>query len=325
VNIPKLRIVFMGTSSFAVPALEALHLAGETIAAVVTQPDRARGRGGKTSPTPVGGFAEENGMLLLKPERLKDNGDFARALTEAAPDLIVVASYGKLLPKALLDFPPLGCVNIHASLLPEYRGAAPIQRALLDGKKETGVTLMYMGEGLDAGDMIAAARTETADMNAGMLTDRLARLGAGLLLENMQAIADGTAPRVRQDAAKATYAEKIGKAEGHIDPAAPTDEAVRRVRAMNPAPGAYLLRGGARIGVTKARAVGTGDDGMEASRAAYETAAPGTVLSVSNMGISVRTGDGVLLIEELQMPGKRAMAVADYLKGNAFGADGPLS
>ncbi len=314
-------IVYMGSSEFAVPALKRLHEETGRVIAVVTQADRVRGRGGKVLPTPVGRYAEENGLPLLKPERLSGNEDFYRTLTQAAPDLIVVAAYGKILPKLLLELPPLGCVNIHASLLPEYRGAAPVQRAILEGKRETGVTLMYMAEGLDTGDMIASAEVDVSEMNAGQLTGVLAELGAALLVGTLPALADGTAPRIQQDESKASYAEKIEKTEGHLNPEETAGRAARLVRAMTPAPGAYMLRNGERIVVTKARAV-TRDEWE--NRAAYEEAKPGTVLSVSKDGIGIRFGEGVLLITDLKMPGRKEMPVAEYLKGNAFDMAEPL-
>jgi len=311
VSDPKLKIVYMGSAGFAVPALDALLKGGHEIAAVVTQPDRARGRGGRVQPTPVGLFAEKAGMPLLKPESLKSDEGFARALREAAPDLIVVAAYGKLLPKFVLEIPALGCVNIHASLLPEYRGAAPVQRAILDGKSEAGVTLMYMAEGLDAGDMIRAAKTDISCMNAGELTDKLAGLGAELLMKELPLLAEGTAPRVPQDEGRATYAKKIDKAEGRIEFERAAEEIALKVRAMTPAPGAYILKDGERIGVTAAGALGPDYEG-------YGDASPGTVLNVSKQGIAVRAGEGVFLIEALKMPGRKAMPVGEYLKGNTF-------
>jgi len=319
----------MGSSDFAVPALDALQREGHRISLVVTQPDRVRARGGKVLPTPVGLFAVTNGLPLVKPETLKENEVFWRALEEAAPDLIVVASYGKLLPMPLLKLPPLGCVNIHASLLPEYRGAAPIQRAILDGKQETGVTLIYMSGALDAGDMIAAVRTNVSDMNAGELTETLARLGAELLTDRLPAIADGTAPRVTQDERLATYAEKIEKADGHLDLRGTAGEAARRVRAMTPTPGAYVMKRGERVVVTAARAISPDEylareAAGEVPAGTYEAAAPGTAMAVSKKGIDIRTGGGVLLVEALKMPGKKAMPVCEYLKGNSFDMSEPL-
>jgi len=322
VNKEDLKIVFMGSSDFAVPALEALHKAGYRIPYVVTQPDRMRGRGNKVKPTPVGMYALENGLSLIKPESLKEDGDHMRKLYEAAPDLIVVASYGKILPKPLLDLPPLGCVNMHASLLPEYRGAAPVQRVILDGKEETGVTLIYLSEGLDNGDMITSVSVPVSDMNAGELTDVLSRVGAELLIDTLPMLMDGTAPRIPQDENKATYAGKIEKADGHLDLGDKAENIVRRVRAMTPVPGAFVLEGGERIVITKAR-IARPDLGAVPIEL-YEAKEPGTTLSVSGEGIYVRTGDGLLLIEELKMPGKKAMPVREYLKGNEFDTTLPL-
>ena len=315
-NSRKLKIVFMGSAEFAVPALDALRISGYEIVAVVTQPDRARGRGGNIRPTPVGRYADEAGLLLLKPERLTDNEEFELAVKEAAPDLIVVVAYGKILPKKLLEIPPLGCVNLHASLLPEKRGAAPVQREILDGKRETGVTLIYVSEELDAGDIIAAVKTGVSEMNTGELTDVLAGLGADLLLEELPLIAEGTAPRIPQDASKATYARKIDKGEGLLDFGKTAEQIALRVRAMTPAPGAYIIKDGERIGITAVKALGSDAENYDA----YIMAAPGTVVAVSNQGIAVRAGEGVVMIESLKAPGRNDMSVADYLKGNAFNA-----
>jgi len=304
----------MGSAEFAVPALEALMNAGYKIPAVVTQPDRARGRGGHTRPTPVGLYAENAGLTLLKPERLKENEEFAQALRNTEPDLIVVAAYGKILPKLLLEIPPLGCVNIHASLLPEYRGAAPVQREILDGKRETGVTLIYVNEELDSGDIIAMAKVDASGMNAGELTGVLARLGAELLLEELPLLALGTAPRIPQDETKATYAEKIEKTDGCLDFGQTAEAIELRVRAMTPSPGAYIIKDDEKIGVTAARALRPDENIYET----YDDAAPGTVIAVTKQGIAVRAGEGVVLIEALKMPGRKAMPVAEYLKGNVF-------
>ena len=316
------KIVFMGSSDFAVPALDALHREGYQIPYVVTRPDRIRGRGNKVRPTPIGLYALENSLSLLKPENLKTDETFAMALTDAAPDLLVVASYGSILPKSLLDLPAIGCVNIHASLLPEYRGAAPVQRAILDGKEETGVTLMYVSEGLDTGDMISSLSLTVSGMNAGELTDALSRLGAKLLIGTLPGLIEGTAPRIPQDDSKATYAEKIGKADGRLDLHESTEMIARRVLAMTPVPGAFVTRDGERILITKAGAVSPDENVLKGEL--YKKAAPGTVISVSDKGIYVRTGDGLLLIEALKMPGKKDMPVREYLKGNAFDTALPL-
>ena len=318
-----IKIVFMGSSEFAVPALEALHEAGYTIPYVVTQPDRIRGRGNKIIPTPVGEYAQNKGLELLKPERIKENEEFLQALAEAAPNLIVIVAYGKILPKSVLELPPLGCVNIHASLLPEYRGAAPIQRAILDGKQELGVTLMFVSEGLDTGDMITTAETAASDMNAGVLTGVLAQLGAKILIDTLPDIADGSVSRVQQDESKATYAEKIEKSDEKLDLNESVENIVRRVRAMAPSPGAYVLKGGERVVVTKARSVELARSD-EALKEFCRTAMPGFALAVPGEGIYVRAGDGLFLIEELKIPGKKAMPVREYLKGNVFDTSEPL-
>ena len=316
----RLRIVYMGTADFAVPALDALFKAGHEIVFVVTQPDRPWGRGGKVRPTPIGAYAEKEGLALLKPERIRDNEEFISEVTAAAPDLIVVAAYGKILPKILLEIPPLGCVNIHASQLPEYRGAAPVQRALLDGVQETGVTLVYMGEGLDSGDIIASSGVNVSDMNAGELTEVLAVHGARILIDSLPFIADGTAPRIPQDESKATYAEKIEKSDGLLDFSGRTaEEIVRRVRAMTPAPGAFVMNEGERIGITEAAVYKPlFPGGVDFGFMVYKASKPGTVCEVIWRGIVVRAAEGVVLIKAIKMPGRKAMPVEEYLKGNRF-------
>jgi len=310
------RVAYMGSSSFAVPALRALLADGGIgVCAVVTQPDRVRGRGGKVAPTPVKAAAAERGVPVLQPERIRGNEDFLAALRETAPDLIVVASYGKLLPIEVLGLPPCGCVNIHASLLPKYRGAAPIRWAIADGETETGVTLIYMGEGLDDGDMIARSSISVDGRNAGELTEKLALAGAGLLMENMPDILSGTAPRIPQEESQATYARRIEKEDEHINPALDADAVLRRIRAMSPEPGAYMLQGDLRVRVLGAHIA---DEATRAGLPKDETE-PGAILKVTQDGIFVQTGDGVLVIDIIGMPGKRPMRTADYLRGNRFG------
>jgi methionyl-tRNA formyltransferase len=322
-------IVYFGSSGFAVPALRALVQAGSDIAYVVTQPDRVRARGGKTLPTPVKAAAIEYGLKVLEPERIRDNAAFQETLKKAAPDLLVVASYGKILPKDTLDLPVRGAVNIHASLLPEYRGAAPIQRAIMDGREETGVSLMYMGEGLDDGDVIATVRVGVSDLDAGALTERLADAGADLLIAYLPRLLAGTVIGVAQDETKATYAAKIEKSDARVDFTKSAAEIVRLVRAMSPAPGAYALRsgqdgrseGGAdRVGIAKARVAAAAEatEAVEADGTSESKVAPGQVIKVSDEGIFVGTGEGLLVIEEVKMPGKRVMPVKDYLRGNTF-------
>jgi len=314
-----LRIVYMGSSSFAVPALRRLaESEQDEVVLVVTQPDRVRGRGGKVLPTPVGALADEKGIPLAKPERVRGNAEFFRALKAHAPDLIVVASYGNILPKEVLELPPFGCVNIHASLLPAYRGAAPVQQAILDGVTMTGVTIMAMGEGLDDGDMIAQTSVETGDLSAGELTELLAETGARLLEETLGDIENGTAVRVPQDAALSSYARRIERDDAHINLSVSAAECVRRVRAMCPEPGAFLTQGERLVKVLKAHAA-------DASEANGQTASSiGTVLAQTNDGIYVQTAGGVLVIDVIQVPGKKPMLAADFLRGNRLGSE-PLT
>ena len=304
-------IVYFGSSSFAVPALAALYRSGVNIAYVVTQPDRIRARGGKTLPTPVKAYATDVGIKVLEPDRIKGNLDFQKTLEDVAPNLLVVVSYGKILPVELLGLATRGAVNIHASLLPEYRGAAPIQRAIMDGREMTGVSLMRMGAGLDDGDVIATASMPIGDLDAGILTDKLAEAGASLLIENLPDLADGSAIGMAQDEAKSTYAAKIEKSDACIDFSKSAEEIARLVRAMSPTPGAYAMRGEERIGISTVQTVSG-------------SAMPGQVVAVSDDGIIVGTGEGLLVVKELKMPGKRVLPVADYLRGNAFSKEPPL-
>ncbi|MDR1815320.1 MAG: methionyl-tRNA formyltransferase [Clostridiales Family XIII bacterium] len=316
-----MRVVYFGTSAFAVPPLEALLSdGGVDVPLVVTQPDRVRGRGGKVLPTPVkaaalarmrdNGKSGRDGLRVLEPERIRGNEAFFAELAAAAPDLIVVASYGQILPREVLELPRLGCVNIHASLLPKYRGASPIRQAILDGEEETGVTLMVMGEGLDDGDMIARTAARVGDLDAGALTERLAAAGAALLLEALPSLEDGTALRVPQEESLATYAPKTTKEDARLDWSAPAEAVVRRVRAMAPEPGAWTLAGDVRVRVL----------GAHIGERAAAQGNPGTVFAVSDEGVFVLAGDGAVVLDVIGVPGKRPMRVAEFLRGNAFPA-----
>ncbi|MDR1028044.1 MAG: methionyl-tRNA formyltransferase, partial [Clostridiales Family XIII bacterium] len=226
-------IVYMGTPEFAVPALSGLIRAGWDVALAVTQPDRPVGRGKKLTHSPVKRCALASGIPVAQPAVLRGNVEFIGRIADLRPDLIVVAAYGKILPRDVLEIPKLGCVNIHASLLPKYRGAAPIHRAVEAGERTTGVTLMYMTEELDAGDIIEAAGIGIAGMNTGQVYDLLAPLGARLLMDALPDIVAGTAGRTAQDCDAATYAPPVDKAEGHIDFAEPVRAIENRIRAMN--------------------------------------------------------------------------------------------
>ena len=309
-----LKIVYMGTPEFAVPPLKAMAESGYQVSLAVTQPDKARDRGKKVRPTPVKEAALEYGIEVAQPEKIKNNEEFLGRIRDLAPDIIVVAAYGKILPKALLDIPRLGCVNIHASLLPRFRGAAPIQRSIIEGDKETGVTLMYMAEGLDTGDMIAKAATEIGKKDADELHDELAQMGAELLIQYLPKIASGDISPEKQDDSLSCYAPMLTKEEGNADFSKSAEQLVRLVRGMGSWPGVTAQYGDVRMKI-KAADVLTAEQNPETAERA-EAAAPGTILFADKSGVQVACGTGVLLITKLQMPGKRAMSVADYLKGN---------
>lgn len=307
----QLRIVFMGTPDFAVPSLEALLEERFDVVAVFTQPDRRRGRGQRVVFSPVKQAAVAAGLPVYQPRRLRDD-DALQSLTSLKPDAIVVVAFGQLLPPNVLSLPPLGCINVHASLLPKYRGAAPIQAALAAGETVTGVTTMYMDEGLDTGDMIL--RREVAiepDDNAGSLHDKLAVAGAELLVETMHLLAAGNAPRIPQDDALATYAGKIDRAAGAIDWTRPADELVNHVRAFTPWPGAYTGHRGRIIKLSDVVAVGEG----AVDNAQSTTPAPGDIVSLEETGFVVQTGDGRLLVRRVQPSNTAAMSGRDYING----------
>ncbi|HKT32797.1 MAG TPA: methionyl-tRNA formyltransferase [Gammaproteobacteria bacterium] len=294
-----LRIAFAGTPEFALPALDALAAAGHAIAGVWTQPDRPAGRGRKLMASPVKRRALDLGLHVHQPESLK-NIEAQAQITAVTPQLMVVAAYGLLLPPGVLAIPDYGCINIHASLLPRWRGAAPIQRAMLAGDTETGVSIMRMQAGLDTGPVYAVRATSiTADDTAGTLHDRLAQLGAQLLLQVLARLP--ALEPVPQDDARATHAAKLTRAEARLDWARSAAELARAVRAFNPWPMAWALHRGEPLRILKADALDT-------------TAAQpaGTVLAANRDGIDVATGAGVLRILELQPAGGLAMRAPDF-------------
>ena len=310
-----MRIVYMGTPDFSVAPLQALYDAGYDIPLVVTRPDQARDRGKKTKPTPVKELALELGIPVLSPETLKgacdggDQEDFWKALQEAKPDCIVVAAYGQILPKHILDLPKYGCINIHASLLPRWRGAAPIQRSILEGDSETGVTIMYMAEKLDAGDMLAKVATPTAGKTAGGLHDELSQLGAKLLIDTLPALFDGTVQAVPQDESLVTYAAMVFKKDGLVDFAVDPQKIEWQIRGLSPWPGAYTFYHGQQMKL------------LEASMEEKSTGKPdGTLAAVAKDHIVFAAGGKSLVVTKIQMPGKKAMPVSEYLKGNKLEA-----
>jgi methionyl-tRNA formyltransferase len=306
------RIVFMGTPEFAVPSLSALLEGGYRVAAVVTQPDRPKGRRRELTPPPVKVFALQRGLPVLQPEKLRAPEAMAE-LAALAPDLIVTAAYGQILPKAALELPRFGCVNVHGSLLPKYRGGAPIQRAVMNGETETGVTLMYMAEGLDTGDMIAQAAVPITDEDtSGTLFDRLSRVGADLLVEWLPAILSGSAPRVPQDERLATYAPNLTREDERIDWSRPSRALFNQVRGLYPAAGAFSFLAGDVFKVWGIR-VPEADDGQ--LRPEWAAMPPGSVLDSGPFGIRVRSGDGSVVLTEVQPAGRKALPAADFARG----------
>ncbi len=301
-----LRIVFAGTPDFSVPPLKALLDSPHEVAAVYTQPDRPAGRGRKLTPSPVKLVAQEHDIPVFQPKTLRDPEAIAE-LRALQPDLMVVVAYGLLLPPEVLEIPRLGCINIHASILPRWRGAAPIQRAIQAGDRESGVSIMRMEEGLDTGPVYLVRRTPIDEEDTGgTLHDRLSRLGAEALMEALPGIADGTLQPVAQNDEEATYASKLEKKEAAIDWRQPAWKIERQVRAFNPWPVAHTRYENANLRIWEAHAI----EGLAAE--------PGTVMSATRDGVDVATGEGLLRIARLQMPGKRAMEAADFINAHAI-------
>ena len=303
--VDALRVTFFGTPQFAVPTLQKLIDSRHNVCGVVTQPDRPRGRGQQVSDSPVKALAIASGLALLQPARLKDPG-FAAALRDWRPDIGVVAAYGKIIPDDILALPRLGMINVHASLLPKYRGAAPIQRAIIDGETMTGVTIMRVETLLDAGAMLAkVTRPIGADDTSDVVERDLARLGADLLLEVLEQIAAGTAQEERQDFMLATFAPRLTKEEGVLDWSLPAVYIHNRVRGLHPWPHASTHLDGARVILLKTRVeAGTTD------------AAPGTIVDVSADAIHVATGHAErIAIEQLQPEGRRPMSAREFAAG----------
>lgn len=301
-----MRILFMGTPDFALVSLRALCEAGETVIGVVTQPDKPRGRGYALTPPPVKVFAMERGIPVYQPQTLKD-GAFSDALRELSPDVIVVVAYGKILPHDMIAFPKYGCINVHGSLLPRYRGAAPMQRAILEGERETGVTTMQMDDGMDTGDMLLSARVSIGENdNFEAVHDAMAAAGATLLLQTLAGLRAGTLVPIKQDAAAATYAAKIEKSDCELDFSESAQSLHDRIRALSPMPLAFThTPDGKLLKILESRV----------SAHAKGNALPGTVLSLDAGCITVATGDGALDILRVLPEGKARMSAAEYLRG----------
>lgn len=298
-----LRIVFMGTSDFAVPALRALHGANYPIPLVLTQPDRPAGRGLELRASPVKRAALELGLPLFQPEKIR-TAEAVEAISKIGPDVVVVAAYGQILPASVLGIPKTACLNVHGSILPKYRGAAPIHYAVMAGDKETGVTLMYMNEKMDEGDLLLVKKTPVGpEETTGVVHDRLALLGAEGLLEALKLLARGTAPRIAQDASLASYAPSIKREFCKLDWNSPASRLFNRVRGLSPWPGAETSWKGMEFKVYQAS--------LEDRKGK-----PGEVLEISKDGILVGAGIGSVKLKEIQPPGKRRMPAYDFTLGH---------
>lgn len=301
-----LRIVFFGTPDFAVPTLEMLHHSRHSVAGVVTQPDRAKGRGQRSQASPIKQFAQLYGLTVLQPERLRDEG-FLENLRALNADLGVVAAYGRILTETVLAIPAHGLINVHASLLPKYRGAAPIHRAIMAGETETGVTIMRVVKALDAGPMLSRATRAISETETSVDVERdIARMGASLLVETVDAIAEGRASEAPQTEAEATYAHKIEKADGLIDWSRPAVEIHNQIRGLHPWPHAFSELQGERTILLRS----------EAESASPGTRArAGTIIEAHLDRLTVQTGDGVIRVLVLQREGRRAVTAREFLAG----------
>jgi methionyl-tRNA formyltransferase len=299
------KIIFMGTPDFSVPVLKRIMDEGYEVIAVVTQPDRPVGRKKVLTPPPVKVEAEKYGIPVYQPEKIRNEADLAEILA-LKPDLVVTAAFGQILPNELLEAPKFGCINVHASLLPELRGGAPIHYSILQGKEKTGITIMYMAEKLDAGDILTQAEVviEEED-NVGTLHDKLSQVGSDLLAETLPKLINGELTPIKQDEAKATFASNIKRSDERIDWTRTGQEIYNHVRGLNPWPVAYTLLEGTVLKVWQAKKL----SGMKES-------APGTIIDVREEGVVVATGnETAILITELQPSGKKKMLAKDYLRG----------
>ncbi|WP_410768176.1 methionyl-tRNA formyltransferase [Fontibacillus sp. BL9] len=307
-----MNIVFMGTPAFAVPSLEALLKEGYHVVGVVTQPDRPQGRKKVLTPTPVKEAALKHDLPVLQPQRLRAP-EAVEELAALKPDLIVTAAYGQILPKAVLDLPKYGCLNVHGSLLPKYRGGAPIQRSIINGEQETGITLMYMAEGLDTGDMIAKSVIPIEDEDtAGTIFEKLSVAGAELLIQELPFILDGKAERIPQNDAESSYAPNLSRDDERIDWSASSRDIFNRVRGLVPFSGGFTTWDGE---VFKVWSVA---NPSQSGKGASSGQAPGTVLDLSPAGIEVKTGDGTVLLTRVQPAGKKAMDASEFIRGGVM-------
>lgn len=303
-----IRVVYMGTPDIAAVILQRLLREPYKIVLAVTQPDRPKGRGKELAKSPVKIVAEEAGIPVFQPLKLRDP-EAVKTVAKAKPDMIIVAAFGQILPKEVLDLPKYGCINVHASLLPAYRGAAPIQWAILDGQKETGITIMKMDVGLDTGDILLQKRIEIApDETGGSLHDRLAELGAEALTEAIPGVIDGSLKPVPQGEMTTPYAKQLTKEMGRLDFTKPAEELERTVRGLYPWPGTFTELDGKLLKIQKAEAVVLKEAGLE----------PGTITDITKKSFTFVTAVGGLRVLELQPEGKRRMTTEEFLRGYRF-------
>ena len=299
------NIVFMGTPAFAVPSLAALHRSRHTVIQVITQPDRPKGRGRKIVPPPVKVAARGFGLPVMQPGKVKTDS-FIESLSQLCPDVLAVAAYGHILPKTVLSIPTVGCINVHASVLPKYRGAAPIQWAIINGERETGITTMMMDVGMDTGDiLLSATETIRPDDTAATLHDRLAVIGADVLIDTLNRLADGTLTATPQEHSQATVAPMLKKEDGRIDWNLSADAIANRIRGMTPWPGAFAFLGDKRLKIFSAVPV-TSDSADT----------PGTVVAGFADELRIATGDGALSVLEVQGASGKRLKVKEFLLGH---------
>ena len=300
-----MRVIFMGTPDFAVASLEAL-LREHEVLAVITQPDKPKGRGKKLAFSPVKEYALAHGLAVLQPERVKAP-EFVEELRKYNAELIAVTAFGQILPEEILNMPEYGCINVHGSLLPKYRGAAPMQRAIIDGETVTGITTMFMAKGMDTGDMLLKTEVEIApEDNFETLHDKMAAAGASLLLETIAGLESGMIQRIPQKEEDATYAPMIDKETGHISWEKGGQEIINLMRGLTPGPGAYTLYEGEPLKLFRA----------EAENGAFPDAEFGEIVEVTKQAFAVKCGDGVLWVRELQARGGKRMSADAYLRGH---------
>ena len=300
-----MKIIFMGTPDFAAASLEALIDSRHEIQAVVTQPDKPKGRKGELTPSPVKVVAEEKGIKVYQPLKVRDE-EFVKTLRAYNPDVIVVVAFGQIIPLSILKMPKFGCVNIHGSLLPKYRGAAPIQWAVLDGEKETGITTILMDEGIDTGDILLKKTIKIdADETSGSLFDKLMALGAKTILETLDELEKGSLTPTKQGESPTAYAKMLTKTMGLIDFTKPAKELDCFVRGMDPWPSAYTLLSGKTLKLWKVRAV---EGGGKA----------GSVIEIGKESFTIACGEGAIEVLEVQLEGKKRMRAGDFLKGSTL-------